>query len=1066
MSIYKSAIDKPVTTILLFVAIIIIGVFSFVSLPIDQFPEIDPPYIMVMTTYPGANASEIETNVTKPMENALNSTDGLKEMTSQSKDNMSIVTLEFKWGWNLDEASNDVRSYIEMVKDNLPEGASTPIIFKLSSSSMPICQYAVTANESYAGLGKLLDDEVVPMLNQVNGIGNISMSGEPERYVYVEIDQDKLDAYGLPLESVYSVIASNNINVSSGKVKMLDEQYQLELRSEYVESREVQDLLVTTLPDGSSVYVRDIAQVRDTIKDISLDEKINGNDGVRLIIMKQSGANTVQICRDVRKKLDQIKRNLPPDVQIQKIYDSSEEIENSINSLEESVLYALLFVVLVVLFFLGRWRATIIIALTIPIALIVAFIYLKFADSSINIISLCSLTIAIGMVVDDAIVVLENITRHIDRGSNPREAAIYATNEVWVSVIATTLVIVVVFVPLTMLGGIAGIMFKSLGWIVTIVVCTSTGVAITLTPMLCSRLLRSKKVHVEDGRLIEESVQAGWYQKYVVGMLDKVDRFYARALGVCLDHKALTIVASFALFIVSLMPFILGWVGTDFMQQTDTGRLTVNVEMHQTTRVEEASELARTLELRFMELAPEIELISTSVGSADDAGFAALINNTANNKIKMTVRCNKKYYRERTIFEIAEVLRQEMARYPDITDYNCQLFSGMGGSSSSMDVEIYGYDFDVTSKFAEEVKRVASGVQGARDIDITREEDRSELKIVPDKEKMLRHGLTSQTVGAYVRGRVNGYMAGYLKEDGDEYDIYVRLLDKDRNSISKVENLTIPTANGSLIKLGELAQVKEYFSPPQIERKNRNRLVTVKVTPYKVSLGELAASLQKEIDSQLALPQGVSVNYAGDYEEQQENFRDIAMLMMLIVLLVYVAMASQFESFLKPFIIMFSVPFALGGAVIALWVTHTSLDMIGALGVVMLVGIVVKNGIVLVDYINLMRDRGYELNEAIKLSGASRLRPVLMTAFTTLFGMVPMAVSSGEGAEMWQPLGIVVIGGLFFSTVVTMIIVPILYGTVSRHGERDKEREKREQYIFMQIDETKVDSNVKPNSEK
>ena len=1054
MSIYKTAIDKPVTTALIFVAVIIIGVFSFLKLPIDQFPEIDPPYIMVMTTYPGANASEIETNVTKLMENTLNSVDGLKELTSVSKDNMSVVTLEFQWGWNLDEASNDVRSYIEMAKDNLPDGASTPIIFKLSSSSMPIIQFAVTAEESYPGLEKLLDDEVIPVLNQVNGIGNISMSGEPERYVYVDIDQEKLDSYGIPLETVGSAISTNNLNMSSGKVKMLDEQYQLQVRSEYVDSREIGDIVVTTTRQGKQVHVRDLAIVRDTIKDVSLDEKLNGGDGVRLIIMKQSGANTVQICRDVNKKIEEIKKTLPPDVKIQTIYDSSENIQNSINSLEESIMYALLFVVLVVLFFLGRWRATFIIGITIPIALIVAFIYLKGAGRSINIISLCSLTIAIGMVVDDAIVVLENITKHIERGSNPREAAIYATNEVWVSVIATTLVTCAVFVPLTMLSGLAGIMFQELGWIVTITVCTSTTVAITLTPMLCSKLLKAKKVKVVNGKLIEEDVRAGWYQKYVVKFLDKVDRAYANALGWCLNHKFTTIVVTLAFFFASISPMIFGLVGTDFMQQTDNGRLTVNIELHQTTRVEEAMRLARVLETRFEALAPEIELISTTAGSADDAGFAALINNTSNNKIQMRVRCSKKYERERSIFDIAEVLRKEMSRYPEIVDYTCQVSSGMGGNSNTVDVEIYGYDFDQTNQFAQDVKRlIMSEVAGARDIDISREDDRPELKIVVDKEKAASHGLSSATISTYVRNRVNGYTAGYLKEDGDEYNIVVRLVENDRNTISKIENLTVPTPTGGQVKLSELAQVVEYFQPPQIDRKTRQRVVTVSVTPYNTSLGELAAEIQTAMQK-LDKPAGVSIRYAGQFEDQQETFGDMVLLGALIILLVYVVMASQFESMSKPFIIMLgSIPFALSGTVLALWITHTTLDMIGALGVVMLVGIAVKNGIVLVDYINLMRERGYELNEAIKLSGESRLRPVLMTAFTTMLGMIPMAVSSGEGSEMWKPMGIVVIGGLLISTVVTLIVVPIFYAAISRHGERDRDAEKRKEYIFMQLEE-------------
>lgn len=1053
MSIYKSAINKPVTTILIFIAVMIIGAFSYIKLPIDQFPEMDPPYVMVMCTYPGANATEMETNITKVLENSLNSVDGLKEITSRSKDNISVVTLELEWGTNMDEAVNDVRSYLDIVKDNLPDGTSNPFIFKFSSSSMPIIQYAVTADESYPGLEKLLDDEVIPLLNQVDGVGNISMSGQPERYVYVDIDQAKLDAYHIPLELVGSAISANNLNMASGNVKMLDEQYQVQVRSEYLESAEIENVVVTTTPQGKQIYVRDLATVRDTIKDITLDEKINSRDGVRLVIMKQSGANTVQICRDLNKKMEQIKAELPPDIHIDVVYDSSTEIQNSIDSLIESILYALLFVVLVVLFFLGRWRATLIISATIPIALIVAFIYLLFVDSSLNIISLCSLTIAIGMVVDDAIVVLENITTHIERGSNPREAAIYATNEVWISVIATTLVIVAVFVPLTMLTGMAGILFKELGWIVTIVVCTSTVVAITLTPMLSSKLLRAKKVRVENGRMIEEEVQAGWYQKYVVSLLDKVDAVYAKVLGACLRHKGLTLLCVFALFVASMLPAILGFVGTDFMQKTDNGRLTVKVELQRTTRVEETAALARRLEARIMELVPEVRMLSSTTGSPDDAGFSALINSTSNNKLQMTVVCSKKYERERSIFEIAEVIRKELALYPEILDYSCETSGGMGGGgASTVDIEIYGYDFDATNLYAEQIKQVVREIPGARDIVVSRDEDRPELKVVVDKEKAARHGLNSATVASYVRSRINGYTAGFLKEDGDEYDILVRLSEEDRNSISDLENLTIPTSAGKLIKLSELATIEEYFSPPEIERKTRQRMLTVKVTPFETSLGELAVAIQKEV-SKLERPAGVTVRYGGDYEEQQETFGDIGMLLALIIILVYVVMASQFESFSKPFIIMMSVPFAISGVILALWITGTSLDMIGALGVVMLVGIVVKNGIVLVDYINLMRDRGYELNEAIQLSGQSRLRPVLMTAFTTLLGMVPMAVSNGEGSEMWQPLGIVVIGGLLVSTLVTLIVVPVMYGIMSRHGERDKEEQKRRDYVFMQIDE-------------
>ena len=1055
MAIYKTAIEKPVTTALIFVAVIVVGIYSFMRLPVDMFPQMDPPYITVMTTYPGASASEMETNVTKIMENALTSVDHLKHITSQSKDNMSMVVLELEWGANMDEAVNDVRSYVDMTKSNLPDNCGTPMIFKLSTSAMPVCQYSITADETYAGLDKILNDEVIPQLNQVDGIGNISLSGAPDRYIYINIDQQKLDAYGLTLEQVGQVVQANNLNLSSGTVKMPQEQYQMQVRSEYIESSEIENLMVTMTAQGQQVFIRDIATVKDTIKDLSLDEKTNGREAVRLIIAKQTGANTVQICRDVRNELARIQKQLPSDVKIEKIYDLSETIQNSINSLEESVMYALLFVILVVLFFLGKWRATLIIGITIPIALIVAFIYLGVADSSLNIISLCSLTIAIGMVVDDAIVVLENITRHVERGEDPHEAAIYATNEVWVSVIATTLVLVAVFVPLTMLNGMAGIMFHELGWIVTVVCCTSTLVAITLTPMLCSKLLKAKKVHVdENGNLVDdEANKKGWYEKTVVRMLDKIDGLYERSLGWCLRHKTLTILAIFAIFGLSLIPVIQGQIGTDFMQEQDNGRLSVTVKLQRGTRIEETLKTARQLETRFMVLVPEIELINTSAGSNDDATIAALFSSTMNNKIQMTVRLPKKWERDKSIWEIAEILRQEMARYPEIVEYQCNVASNSPGASggNTVNVEIYGYDFDKTSQLAEQTRRLCMALPGARDVNISREDDRPDIKIIVDKEKAARLGLSAATVSTYLRNRVAGMSCGYLKDDGSEYDIVVRLQEEDRNSISDIMDLTIPTPTGKKVKLSEVASIGEYWAPPTIERKSRQRIVTVKVTPYNTSLGELAADIEANVIPQLELPAGYSTHLAGSYEDQQETFSDMILLMALIILLVYITMASQFESLRMPAIIMLTIIPAFTGVILALWITGRSLDMVGALGVVLLVGIVVKNGIVLVDYINLMRERGYELNQAITMSGRSRIRPILMTAFTTILGMVPMAVSNGEGAEMWQPLCIVVIGGLTVSTFLTLYLVPVLYGSMTKHGDRDKKEALRKKFIFMDI---------------
>ena len=1053
MARYQTAINKPITTALIFVGIIVFGVFSFSKLPIDQFPAMDVPYVSIMTTYPGANGSEIETNVTKVLENSLNSVDGLKEITSQSKDNISVVSLQLNWGQNLDESVNDVRSAIDMVNDNLPDGCSRPMIFKFSTSNFPIMQYAITAKESYAGLEKILEDNVVNVLNRIDGIGNISLSGTPERYIYIDLDQSKLDAYKLSVEQIGQAISANNLNLASGSIKMGKEQYQLRVQSEYAESSEINNIVVANRL-GKNIFVKDLANVRDTIRDVNLDERINGQNGVRMVIMKQTGANTVAIVKKVKKMMtEDIMPGLPPDIKAQIIYDSAQTIQNSIDGLSEAVMLAFVFVALVVMFFLGRWRATLIIVLSIPISLICAFIYLFVVDSSINIISLASLTVAVGIVVDDAIVVLENIMRHIERGSRPREAAIYATNEVWVSVIATTMVIVAVFLPLTMLSGQAGILFKEMGWIVSICITVSATVAIALTPMLSSLLLKSKKEIVnEKGEVEEISTNAGWYENTVMKWLAALDKWYANLLRWCLGHKLATSLIALAVVIIGFLPVFMGKIGFNFMAQQDNGRMSLKIELQRGTRVEESMRVARQIEADLKSLAPEIKLISTTTGSSDDAGFSALMNQSSNNIITMTVTFPEKSQRQRTVFEIAEVFRQYLGNRADVVFSNVSTNMGFGGSgNNNVSVEIYGYDFEATNKVAEEIKNKMKDVKGARNITISRDEDRAELQINFDKEKLALSGLSAAQVATAVRNRVNGYQAGYLKEDGDEYKIVVRLKEEFRNSITDIEEMTLQTPTGSLIKVKELAKVSEFWAPPTIDHKRRQRIVSVSVTPAGTSLLELA-NAAREIARGIDLPQGVVINVGGTYEDQMEMSRDMGSLMLLIILLVYIVMASQFESFSKPFLILLgSIPFAFSGAFLALFVTGQELEMVGMLGMILLVGIVVKNGIVLVDYINLMRDRGYELNEAIALSGESRLRPVLMTAITAILGMVPMALSTAEGSEMWIPLGIVVIGGLLFATVVTLVIVPVLYALMSRHGERDKKAKQRKEFLFMRI---------------
>ena len=1034
MSIYKSAINKPVTTLMIFAAVLVAGLYSLSLLPIDQFPEMEPPYVTVMTTYSGANAEEIETNLTKTLEDAFNSVQGIKEITSTSRDNMSMVMMEFDWGTDLDEAVNDVRDAIDMIYDYLPDGASRPAIFKLSTSMMPILMYSVTADQSYSGLEKLLEEKVVNPLKRIDGIGSVSIIGAPERYVYVDVDAKKLDATGLSLEQLTSVISTSNLNMPAGSLKMGKEHYQIRVEGEFQASDEIKDLVVGTY-QGATIHIRDIAKVNDTIKDLTLEEKANRQQAVRLMVTRQSGANSVEVCEQVKENLVKIQKTLPSDVQFSLVFDTSDFISSAIGNLSETLLLALIFVVFIVLLFIGRWRASVIIALTIPISLVVAAIYLFATGSTLNIISLSSLSIAIGMVVDDAIVVLENITKHIKRGSTPREAAIYATNEVWVSVILSTLVIVAVFLPLTMVGGMMGVMFKELGWIVTITVVTSTVAAITLTPMLSAKLLKGKEEEKET-----------WYDRTIGLQLDRFDNWYERILRWALGHKKTVAFSAIGIFVASL--FLFNFIGTDFMPSSDQSRLSAAIELQSGTRVEETMKVTRKLEDYILTHCPEVELLSTSTGSNDESSIAAMFSESGTNLINLNMRLSDVEKRKRSDVDVSEQIRQFIGTLPEVITYTVTTGGGGFGGTSTVDVEIFGYDFDKTNALAAQVETSLKGLKGARDVSVSRDKDKAELQVVLDKEKLALHNLNSATVSTYVRNRINGSTVGFFREDGEEYDIVVRLEETYRNTLSDVEELTIPTPTGGKIKLKELGEVKELWSPPNIEHKRRERLVTVKVTPVGVPLGTLAKQIQAEVDK-LDIPSGIIVNVGGAYEDQQESFADIGLLLLAVMVLVYLAMASQFESYSKPFVIMFSVPFAFTGVAVALFITGTSLSMIAAIGLVMLVGIVVKNGVVLVDFINLMRDRGLELSEAIAVAGKSRLRPVIMTALTSILGMLPMAMGIGEGSETWAPLGVTIVGGLFVSTMVTMILIPVLYAVFVRRGERDKQQAVRKKFIFM-----------------
>lgn len=1030
MSLYSSAVKKPVTTILVFVAVVIIGLFSLLKLPIDLYPDIDTNTIMVMTTYSGASSQDIEQNVTRPLENTLNSVEHLKHITSNSKENISIITLEFEYGYDIDVLTNSVRDKLDMVSSMLPDDAETPIIFKFSTDMIPIVLLSAQANESLPGLYKILDENVANTLARVDGVGTVSISGAPKREIHIYLDPARLEAYDLTAESVIQLVAAENKNVPGGTFDMGSDTYSLRVQGEFKDPTEMRDLVVGS-KDGAVVRLSDVARIDDSVEERAQETYNNGQRGAMIIVQKQSGANSVEISNKIKKILPDIQKKLPSDVKLDYIVDTSDNIRNTIASLVETVEYALLFVVIVVFFFLGRWRATVIIALTIPISLIASFIYLLATGNTLNIVSLSALSISIGMVVDDAIVVLENVTTHIERGSDPKQAAVHGTNEVAISVIASTLTLIAVFFPLTLVTGMTGVLFRQLGWMVTIMMVISTAAALSLTPMLCSQLLRLQPV---KGKLFTK------FYGPIERFLDKLDDGFQKLLGIVVKHRWITTAGALLIFFGSMQ--LTKFIGSEFFPTSDNSRLGITLELPVGSRVEIAKDLTERIYKDWTKKYPEIDKFNYTVGQASTDNTYASMQSNGSHIISMNITLKPIKERTKSLTEVAALMREDLKKYPELDKYQVNVGGSRGGSmsgQSTINYEIYGYDLEKTDSVAQRLKRILSSVKGTADIRISRDNYQPEYQVDFDRQKLAIYGLNLTTAANALRNRINGSTASYFREDGDEYDIKVMYDPEHRQSIEDIENILLFNAQGKGVRLKEVGTVVERFNPPTIERKDRERIITVSTVVQDRPMSDIIADAQPLIDK-MEVPSGVSINLSGSYEDQQDSFRDLAMLAVLIIILVYIVMASQFESFTYPGIIMTSIMFAFSGVVLILWITGTNLNVMSMIGGIMLIGIVVKNGIVLIDYITLNRERGMSITKSVLHAGKSRMRPVLMTSLTTILGMVPMAVGTGEGAEMWRPMGVAVIGGLTFSTILTLLFVPTLYTIFAFNGVRRQRR--------------------------
>lgn len=1064
MHLPEFGVKRPVTNLMIFLAIILLAAYSFSRLGIDSFPEIEPPAITVITSYPGASPEDVEIKVTEELENQLATTPGLEKITSISAEGVSLITLKFIWGTNIDEASNDIRDRIDLAKQRLPDipnEMENPYLFKFNTANIPILYLGITAKQTYPELYDMVDKRLGDALRQLPGVGTVQIQGGGlKRQINVWVNKERLEGYGFSILDIQNVLKRENITQPVGNLKTGLTDYLIRLPGEFMNPDEI-NLVILGKRSGKVIYLRDVAKIEDGFQEVTSEVRINKQPGVMMMIQKQSGTNTVEVAQRVKKRLKELERNFPSDVKINTIFDTSKDIINSINSLKSSVVLAIVLVIFVVWFFLRQFTPSMIIALTIPFSLLISFIYLFLTGRTINTISLSSLAIASGMVVDNAIVVVDNIHRRLERGNRPSEAAIFGASEMFFAIAASTLTTVVVFMPMLFIPGVVGIMFGELAVIVIVTLLASLFTAVTFSPMLSSKWMKTNNGNVQNiGEKREIKVKRGIFGKiYDVSekMFKSWEEFYLKALKFSLGHKKMVLFVFVCVFILSI--FLMPFVGNEFMPEEDTGDLRITVSLPIGTRLEVTDKVAQRIEEIFNQEVPEARFYYARSGQVSGIG-RIMGNNSGSHVIAAGAKLVPKDKRKRSVFQIAEIVRAKIKDIPGVikTDVGTgnpidRLITGTGGKN--IQLEIIGHSFEETDATALKIKQILEKIPGAVDVSISRDANRPELKIEIDREKAGMLGLDMTTISNSLKTSIQGSTASKYREKGKTYDIYVRLEESSRATIEDIENIGIilPTLEEKTqlsrladlealkgvaikpVKLSNIAKIYETTVPDSIERKNRERIVKVEANAYKRSSGKIIEDLNKELE-RVTLPRDVEINFGGAAEEQAKAFRDLVLLLLLGIALVYMVMAAQFESFLDPFIVMFAIPFTFAGVIFGFLLTGTTLSVVSFIGIVMLMGIVVNNAIVLISYIDILKARKVSLYDSVTLGGRDRLRPVLMTTITTLVGLLPLALSRGEGSEVWQPLGITMISGLTVSSFVTLLFVPTLYAVFHRKENR------------------------------
>jgi HAE1 family hydrophobic/amphiphilic exporter-1 len=1042
MKLSDSSIRRPVTTAMIAVGLLVFGIVGVSRMPVDTLPKITVPMIIVGTLYPGAGPQEIESSVTLPLEKQLGSTPNLKKLSSRSVENVSVITLQFEWGTDLDAASADIRDRLGMAEASLPDAVQTPFVLKLNTSLMPVAQYTLTGNMDKAELRQLADD-ISELLQRVPGVASVSVSGGAVRQVHIDVDARELADAGVTNEQLMATLQAQNLNYPVGEISAQGQHYLLRLVGQYDDAEQIRNTVIG-VKGTTPILLRSVAKVEWGPEEVTSAARFNGQPGVFIIIQRRPDANTIQVAQGVRDEMAKIQRTLPAGARANLLFDSSAQIKSSVSNVISNILIGGILAIMILFLFLRRFRPTMFVAFSIPVSILFALFFMFLLGFSINVLSMAGLAIAVGMVVDNGIVAFESIYRHREEGDEAFSAASVGTQEIAMAITASTLTTVVVFLPMLLMRGLLLIFFREMVWAVTGSLMASLAVALTLIPMLSSRFLPKVKIRFRKGegegaRPIAESSGKGlmgWSER----MYDGLEQGYGRLIGWAVGHRRLVVLGAAVLLAVSLglVPFI----GREFMPTQESFLHQLTAEMPIGTSFEATDSAVSIVEKYVMEnWKDDVDGVSIQVGSGSGGNsFRAIFGGASNNVASLSLMLKPKQQRQHSVDALDAAIRAKASEVPGLKVFVAtNMASAMMGMGSDLEVDILGHDLATADSLTAKVVAAMNAIPGLVDVKSSREAGSPEVEFTIDRQKAALYGLTPYQVGAALYTQISGYSPTPFRTGGKEYDILVRLQHDQRQTLSQVMNLTVNGPMGP-VPLKNLTSSRIGTGPLQIEHENTQRVVRVTAKPVGVSSGQVAGRIQSALRG-VAVPPGFEIKVTGTYEDMVKSFRDLGLIVLIALILVFMVMASQFESFRDPFIIMFTVPFGLIGVLWALFITGTSLSITSGLGVLILIGVVVNNGIVYIDYVNqLRRNKGMGLIEAVKEGGRVRLRPILMTSLTTIVGLIPLALQLGEGSELWSPLGRAMIGGMIVSTFLPLVFIPVLYVIFENRSERARQR--------------------------